>query len=180
MLTNRTVGRLVSSRGLLLAATSTLLVVIGLQTASASTSRLTPPQFAPAAGWHVRTGTVHECAGNARCLQATSIASTTRIRDCVECLPERTAAAMHLKDIAIQITIFRPPTVRRTFSWPLRVSRRSVHSGFKGLPERIGVYFGNTRVGSREVSVLVLFGRAVPTNRQLNRANAELQRARLG
>ena len=151
-----------------------------LQTASASTSRLTPPQFAPAAGWHVRTGTVHECAGNARCLQVTSTASTTRFRDCVECLPQRTAAAMHLKDIAIQITIFGPPRVRRWSSWPLRVSRRSVHSRFKGLPERIGVYFGTIRAGARGVDVMIVFGRAVPTNQQLNRANAELQRARLG
>jgi len=32
----------------------------------------------------------------------------------------------------------------------------------------------------REVFVFIVFGRAVPMHRQLSRANAELQRARLG
>lgn len=89
---------------------------------------------------------------------------------------------MRASDIAIQITVAleQPPRVRRTFAWPPRVSLRSVNAGFEGLPGRIGVYQGETRVGTREVFVFVAFGRGVPTNRQLNRANAELQRARLG
>ena len=51
-------------------------------------------------------------------------------------------------------------------------------AGFEGLPGRIGVYQGATLIGRREVSVFIVFGRPVPTNRQLRRANAELRRAR--
>jgi hypothetical protein len=89
---------------------------------------------------------------------------------------------MQAKDIAIQITVAleHPVRVRRTFAWPPRVRRPSVHAGFEGLPGRIGVYQGQTRVGTREVFVFIAFGRAVPTKRQLNRLNAELQRAHLG
>jgi hypothetical protein len=45
---------------------------------------------------------------------------------------------------------------------------------------RIGVYQGATLIGRREVSVFITFGRSVPTNQQLRRANAELRRARFG
>jgi hypothetical protein len=85
-------------------------------------------------------------------------------------------------DIAMQVTlaIERPLRIQRTFAWPPRVRGRNVHAGFEGLPERIGVYQGSTRLGTREVFVFIVFGRTRPTKRQLNRANAELRRARLG
>jgi hypothetical protein len=110
----------------------------------------------------------------------TSVASTTRFRDCLECLPHRTVSAMHAKDIAIQlmVAIERPTRLKRTFAWPPRVTRRAVVSPFEGLPARIGVYEGATLIGGREVSVFIVFGRAAPTNRQLKRANAELRRVR--
>jgi hypothetical protein len=83
--------------------------------------------------------------------------------------------------IGIQITLAveHPIRVRRTSAWPPHITRRSVHAGFEGLPGRIGVYQGQTCVGSREVIVFAVFGRAVPTRPQLNQANAELQRARV-
>jgi len=83
--------------------------------------------------------------------------------------------------IGIQITLAveHPIRARRTFAWPPHITRRNVHAGFEGLPGRIGVYQGQTRVGTREVFVFVVFGRAVPSRRQLNRANAELQKARV-
>jgi hypothetical protein len=85
-------------------------------------------------------------------------------------------------DIGIQITVAveHPIRVPRAFAWPLHIIRPSVDSRFEGLPGRIGVYQGQTRVGMREVFVFVVFGRAVPTARQLNRANVELQRSHLG
>jgi hypothetical protein len=85
-------------------------------------------------------------------------------------------------DIGIQITLALEHPIRagRTFAWPPHITRRSVHAGFEGLPGRVGTYEGSTLVGTREVFVFVVFGRAVPTSRQLNRANAEFQRARLG
>jgi hypothetical protein len=89
---------------------------------------------------------------------------------------------MSSRGVGIQVTLAveHPVRARRTFSWPPRLTRRNVHAGFEGLPGRIGVYQGQTRVGTREVFVFVVFGRGVPTSRQLKRANAELQRARLG
>ena len=85
-------------------------------------------------------------------------------------------------DIAIKVTVARerPVRAKRTFAWPPRISRRAVVGQFEGLPARIGVYQGATLVGKREVSVFVVFGRAAPGDRQLRRANAELQRVHFG
>jgi len=89
---------------------------------------------------------------------------------------------MHAQDIAIKVTVAieHPLRTKRTFAWPPRVVRRAAVGPFEGLPARIGVYQGATLVGSREVFVFIVFGRAVPTDRQLRRVNAELQRARFG
>jgi hypothetical protein len=141
-----------------------------------------PAHFAPAPGWTVREGRAHACPGvpASRCVQATSVASTVRLRDCLECLPHRTVAAMRAADIVIKVgvAIERPMGTKRTFAWPPRVTRRAVIAGFEGLPGRIGVFQGATLVGRREVSVFVVFGRPAPTDRQLGRANAELRRVR--
>jgi hypothetical protein len=89
---------------------------------------------------------------------------------------------MPAEGIAIQITVAieRPLRIDRTFAWPPQVSRAEVRAGFEGLPRRIGVYQASTRVGDREAIVFVFFGRGKPTVSQLNRANTELRRARLG
>ena len=130
----------------------------------------------------MREGRAHACPGvpASRCSQATSVASTIRFRDCLECLPHRTAAVLRAADIAIKVgvAVEHPIRTKRTFAWPPRVTRRTVIAGFEGLPRKIGVYQGATRFGHREVSVFIVFGRAAPTNRQLERANAELRRVR--
>lgn len=84
-------------------------------------------------------------------------------------------------DIAIQITLAveHPARGGHTCRWPPEVTRRAVSAPFEGLPARIGVFQCQTQVGTREVSVFIVFGRAVPAHRQVNRVNAELQRARL-
>jgi len=147
-------------------------------------SGLVPVRFAPAAGWRTATGSVHACPGTplSRCAQVTSAAATTPWRDCVECLPHRTVAAMGRNGIAIQVTVAieHPVRARRTFAWPPRIRRAAVYPGFEGLPKRVGAYQGSTLAGRREVSVFVLFGRSRPTTLQLRRANTELRRARLG
>jgi hypothetical protein len=155
----------------------------GLVAASASTVRPQPPQFDHVTGWQVRVGTVQACPGvsASRCSQATSTTSTLLWRDCIACLPHGTVAAMSANDIAIQITVAveRQLRLKPTFVWPPHVGRRDVRAAFEGLPSRIGVYQGITRVGTREVSVFMFFGRSRPTDRQLSRTNAELRRARL-
>jgi hypothetical protein len=80
----------------------------------------------------------------------------------------------------VTLAIERPLRIQPTFVWPPRVGRRNVRSRFEGLPGRIGVYQGSTRVGTRQVFVFIVFGRARPTDRQLNRTNAELRRVRIG
>jgi len=171
-------------RSVALAAVSAVFAGVVFQEASAGTPRLKPVQFAPAVGWLLRLGTVHSCPGvfASRCSQVTSTASTTRYRDCVDCFPHRTAAAMRANDIAVRITLAleHPMRVGHTCAWPPRVTSRRVLAPFEGLPRRIGVYLCQTPVGTREVSVFIVFGRAIPTTRQLNLVNAELRRARLG
>jgi hypothetical protein len=155
--------------------------------AASSTSTLgatpVPVQF-PANGWDVRRNRVHACPGvlASRCSQVTSLASTTRWRDCVECLPHKTFAAMPRSGIAIQITVAVEHPVRavHTFSWPPQVKRAQVQAGFEGLPSRIGVYQAASLIRKREVSLFVWFGRSRPTVSQVSRANAELRHARLG
>jgi hypothetical protein len=160
-----------------------VLVAFSASAASAVEPRLAPVRFAPAPGWHVRHGTVHACVGvsAARCSQVTSSAATTRWRDCLECLPHRTLAAMPADGIAIQVSVAieHPARVKPAFAWPPQIRRGDVNAGFEGLPGRIGVYQGSTRVDEREVFVFVFFGRGKPTARQLDRANTELRHARL-
>jgi hypothetical protein len=143
---------------------------------------LTPAHFVPAAGWHTRVGKVHACPGvpASRCVQAFSVASTTRWRDCVGCLPHRTVAAMRPGDIAIQVNVGLERNPQPGPAWPPRVTRRKVAAGFEGLPGRIGTFQAYTRIGKREASVFIVFGRSRPTDRQLQRANAELRRVRFG
>jgi len=155
--------------------------------AASSTSTLgatpVPVQF-PANGWDVRRTRVHACPGvlASRCSQVTSLASTTRWRDCVECLPHKTLAAMPRSGIAIQITVAVEHPVRavHTFAWPPQVKRAQVQAGFEGLPSWIGVYQAASLIRKREVSLFVWFGRSRPTVSQVSRANAELRHARLG
>lgn len=66
--------------------------------ALAGTTSLRPAHFAPAPGWQVKEGGAHACVGvsASRCLRVTSVASTTRFRDCLDCLPHRTSREIRL------------------------------------------------------------------------------------
>ena len=159
------------------------LLLIGLL-ASASLAVTLATQFAPANGWHLRSTRVHACPGvpATRCSQVTSLASTMRWRDCVECLPHRTFAAMPRDGVAIQVTtaVEHPVRALHTFAWPPQIKGAQVRAGFEGLPARIGVYQASSLIERREISLFVWFGRSRPTARQLSRANSQLRRARLG
>lgn len=150
---------------------------------TAVTPRLAAIRFAASGGWHVLTGRVHPCPGTpaSRCSQVTSVASTTRWRDCLECAPHRTVNGMPAEAIAIRITIAieRPLRIKATFPWPVQVRRAALQS-LEGLPGRIGAYQASTRVGSREVFLSVYFGRSHPTAAQLHAANSELRHSSLG
>jgi hypothetical protein len=180
------VGRLFLANLLVTASVAAALATQGSHAApSTSTLGATPvPVQFPANGWDVRRNRVHACPGvlASRCSQVTSLASTTRWRDCVECLPHKTFAAMPRSGIAIQITVAVEHPVRavHTFAWPPQVKRAQVQAGFEGLPSRIGVYQAASLIRKREVSLFVWFGRSRPTVSQVSKANTELRHARLG
>jgi len=158
-------------------------VFVGVQHTHSASAGFEPVRFEPAADWHVRTGSVHACPGvkATRCSQVSSVVSTIPSRDCLTCLPHKTVAAMAPGDILIQVqlAVEHPTYARRAFAWPPRIRRNQVPAGFEGLPNHISVYQGQTRVGPRQVFVFAVFGRALPTQRQLDRANAELRRAHI-
>src|ERR1043166_7161820 len=108
-----------------------------LTAVSAGSAALQPAHFVPAAGWHTRVGKVHACPGApaSRCVQVFSVASTTRWRDCVGCLPHRTVAAMGKNDIAIQIYVARQSGrgLKPTFTWPPHIRRSQGVAGCGGL-----------------------------------------------
>ena len=88
---------------------------------------------------------------------------------------------MSAGDIAIQIDLgVERRRLRPTFTWPPHITRNQVTGPLEGLPGRIGAWQGRTLLGRSEVFVLVVFGRARPSDRQLARANAELRRVRFG
>ena len=159
-----------------------LFALAALTAVSAGSAALQPAHFVPAAGWQTRVGKVHACPGvpASRCVQVFSVASTTPWRDCVGCLPHRTVAAMRAGDIAIQVNVARERRPQAGPAWPPHVTRRKVVAGFEGLPGRIGTFQAYSRIGKREVLLFIVFGRSRPTDRQLQRANAELSRVRFG
>ena len=144
---------------------------------------VTPPHFRPAPGWHVGSTRDQPCVGvsRSRCVQAEAWASTGRFRDCPNCVPaHKTLAALAPGGIVIQVTSARerPARVPRG-TWPPRLRASQVVGPFEGEPPRFGViqYEARTRDGV-EHSLFVSFGRGHPTQRQLARANAELQTVR--
>jgi hypothetical protein len=145
---------------------------------------LVPAALPPQPGWHSGHTVVHACPGVAasRCVQATTWVATIRWRDCAECLPHRTVAALPPGGIALQVTVAvehpAPGWVPRR-AWPPKVETRDVAAPFEGLPARIGVYQQVALVRGTEVSAMVFFGRPHPTARQTARAAALLARLKL-
>ena len=102
-------------------------------------------------------------------------------RDCPECLPHRTLAALPPGGIAIHLTVAveHPPVVRGSSSWPPRIGAGDVVAGIEGVPSRYAVFQRVARVGRRELFVWVFFGRSRPTPAALRAANAELRSVRI-
>lgn len=145
---------------------------------------LVPASLPPQPGWHSGHTAVHACPGvtASRCVQATTWAATIRWRDCAECLPHRTVAALPPGGVALQVTVSlehpRPGWIR-PLAWPPRLTGRDVHAPFEGLPARIGVYQHEALVHGVEVGTIVFFGRPRPTARQAARAAAILRALKL-
>jgi hypothetical protein len=150
---------------------------------AATAATLPPVKFAPKPGWFVGVGKAHACPGVSAtsCSRVTSWAATVRWRDCAECLPHKTVAALPPTGVAIQVSLIResPATAKEALVWPPTLRAADLVSPFEGLPARIGTYQRFARVGQNELYVLVLFGRSRPDARQLALANAQLRSAKL-
>lgn len=145
---------------------------------------LVPASLPPHPGWHSGHTVVHACPGvpATRCVQATTWAATIRWRDCAECLPYRTVAALPPAGIALQVTVAVehpvPGWIPRN-AWPPRIASRDVAAPFEGLPTRIGVYQQRTLVHGVEVGTMVFFGRPHPSPQQAAEARAVLRALKL-
>jgi len=143
---------------------------------------LAPAALPPTPGWRTGHTAVHACPGVSakRCVQATTWAATIRWRDCGECLPHKTVAALRPGGIALQVTVaVEHPPHSAGGAWPPRIAAASVDAPFEGLPRRIGVYQHAARVGGVEVRAMVFFGRAHPTAEQRATAARILRRLKL-
>jgi hypothetical protein len=149
---------------------------------AAAVPALTPARFAGRPGWHVGAGKVQTCPGVPawRCSSVTSWAATVPWRDCANCLPHKTLARLPRDGIAMQLSIGRerPRSWERPLRWPPRL-RANEANNFEGLPTRIGTIQRIGRLHGFTVYFFVFFGRPRPTQRQLERAEAELASARL-
>ena len=140
-----------------------------------------PAWFSAGAGWQAGAGHVHACPGMARsrCAQVGSWATTGRWRDCTECLPQRTVAALPDDGIAISLLVGRGPHApKRALRWPPRLRAAEARS-FEGLPARVGTIQRRGVVRGLTTYLFVFFGRPHPTSAQLARAQAELTSAKL-
>jgi hypothetical protein len=145
---------------------------------------LVPAALPPHPGWHSGHTAVHACPGVAasRCVQATTWAATIRWRDCADCLPHRTVAALPTNGIALQVTVAVEHPVPGWLphrAWPPSIAPRDVAAPFEGLPAQIGVYQHVALEHGVEVSAMVFFGRPRPTAQQAARAAALLARLKL-
>lgn len=139
--------------------------------------------FAALGGWHVGAGQVHACPGvsASRCTTVTTFASTVRWRDCAECLPQKTLAALGPNGVALEVllSVEHPESAKRSITWLPHITLSSL-SGIEGISNHYGVYQLFARVGhGKEAYVWAFFGRARPTRAQLAEANAELATTRI-
>ncbi|HET7759460.1 MAG TPA: hypothetical protein VFK62_06015 [Gaiellaceae bacterium] len=142
---------------------------------------LQPARFPARAGWNVGAGHVHACTDMARdrCAQAGSWATTGDWRDCTECLPQRTAAALPADGIAMTLVVGRGPNApKQKLRWPPTLQPGDAKR-LEGLPARTGVIQRAGLVHGFTTYVFVFFGRPRPTSAQLARARAELARVEL-
>jgi hypothetical protein len=133
-------------------------------------------------GWHTGAARV-DTAGCARCVQTFSRASTARYRDPPNQFPpHRTMAGMRSADIVIQVVRSwepDPPTWMHERR-PLRIVRSQIHSNFEGntTHARVSLWSTSTWRAGSFVTVMVLFGRPVPTAADVVRAQRELDATR--
>jgi hypothetical protein len=161
-----------------------LVLAVAYTVASASAAespRLAPVRFQKAAGWYVGTSRVHKCPGAPRCSQVGSWAGTVRWRDCYDCEPpHKTLAALPPGGIVIGVLLGKEPRPpRHVMPWPPALRAKAIGGPIEGAPPRIGYFGQGGRLRGFSASLFVYFGRLHPTRRQIARAQAELNSAKL-
>ena len=150
---------------------------------AAGSRRLAPVKFEQAPGWHVGASRVHTCPGvpQSQCSQVESWAGTVRWRDCHDCEPpHRTLASLPRGGIVISVLLGKEPRPpRHVMPWPPVLRRGAIVGPIEGAPPRIGYFGQGGRLRGFSAELFVYFGRLHPTLRQIARAQAELNSARL-
>src|SRR4051812_47985784 len=152
-------------------------------TASGASHHLAPARFERAPGWQVGASRVTTCPGvsRRRCTETSSWASTAPWRDCARCAgAEKTLARIGPGGIVIYLGLsaetYREPRVLR---WPPVLRGRQVVSSVEGHAARFSLFGRGGRLHGFNAGLYVWFGRPHPTARQLARAQAELDSAKL-
>jgi hypothetical protein len=161
-----------------------LVLACAVATAAAAGSRtLAPVRFQKAPGWYAGAGRVHACVGvsRSRCTQVASWAGTVRRRDCGDCEPpHKTLESLPAGGIVIGVLLGKEQRLpRNVMPWPPRLRAGAVVSPIEGAPARIGFFGQGGRLRGFSAQLFVYFGRRHPTARQLARAQAELNSAKL-
>ena len=136
------------------------------------------PAFPGGPVWHTGSVPPHACPGVTaeRCVQASSWASTVRLRDCANCLPHKTLAVLPPDGIVIQLTVAREKPLRANRgAWPAVLKARDVYTGGEGIPRRFGTVQRYVTANHTEHMLWVFFGRPHPTAHQLAAVNAQLR-----
>ena len=150
-------------------------------TAVAGSRPLAPVRFQKAPGWFVGASRVHKCPGATRCSQVGSWAGTARWQDCYDCEPpQKTLAALPRGGIVIGVLLGKEPRPpRHVMPWPPMLRAGAIVSPIEGAPRRIGYFGQGGRLSGFSAQLFVYFGRRHPTHRQIARAQAELNSAKL-
>lgn len=139
---------------------------------------VSPPHFRAAAGWHVGSRSARTChIRQAHCVSAFGWAATVPCADCGKDEPLRTLAVLPPGGAVIQVANLRiSDTHPSQQAWPPRIREADVHFASVGqaqLPIFLAMDAG--RSGGTNWSLVVWFGDARPTARQLARVNTELR-----
>jgi hypothetical protein len=153
-------------------------VAVGCSTSSPG---LRPASFAPKPGWHVGASPARDCPDTHGCRQVASWAATTPWRDCSTCAgADRTLQHLDPDGVVIYLSLAKERfRFARPLRWPPRVHMHDVVSPVEGHAPRFGLISRGGHLRGYSAGLYVWFGRSHPTPDQLERAQAELETAKL-
>lgn len=140
-----------------------------------------PAAFAPAAGWHTGDGGPEEAQPGGQ--QTWTWASTSPYRDeSLQSPPYKTLEHLPPDGIVITLWLFGPDLMRgNSVEQPFRIADAGRSAAWQGQVRDLPLYTIHGRVPDQRygINIAVYFGRARPTEAQVEAADAELSRLRL-